>query len=234
MSSIPPIRPRSVFGYVERGGVRASGSFLRWLDAVREAINATTAVPTGTLRTSLSATEPSGWKVCNGQALDKTAYAELHAVIGDTFGGTTTTFNLPDMTNRVLVGAGTIALAEFGGASSVTLTEANLPSHTHAVADPGHSHAVTDPGHTHGVTDTGHTHGSGEPASSADAAAGSDVTSATSGTTGSATTGVAVDSATTGVTVDSQTTGLTIAATGGGEPFSIMPLGMGVAVLVKT
>lgn len=216
MSSIPPIRPRGVFGYVDRGEVRASGPFLRWLDAVREALNATTAVPTGTLRTSLSATEPAGWKACNRQALSKAAYAELYALIGDTFGSTTETFNLPDLTDRVLVGAGTIALAEFGGASSVTLTEANLPSHTHTVTDPGHSHAVTDPGHTHSA---------GEASGSADAATGGDVASATSGTTGSATTGL---------TVNSATTGISIGSTGGGQPFNITPLGMGVTVLVKT
>lgn len=38
-------------------------------------------------------------------------------------------------------------LEETGGAKTVTITEAQIPAHTHTQA--AHNHAVTDPGHTH-------------------------------------------------------------------------------------
>ena len=39
-----------------------------------------------------------------------------------------------------------------GGASSVTLSVSNMPSHNHGFSWSGaHSHGITDPGHTHGV-----------------------------------------------------------------------------------
>lgn len=46
------------------------------------------------------------WLVCNGQAISRTTYGELFAVLGDTFGRgeDDTTFNLPDMRARVVVG----------------------------------------------------------------------------------------------------------------------------------
>ena len=44
---------------------------------------------------------PSGYLVCNGQAVSRTAYADLFAVIGTKYGSGdgTTTFNLPDLSD---------------------------------------------------------------------------------------------------------------------------------------
>lgn len=79
------------------------------------------------------ATIPNGWALCNGS------------------NGT------PDLRNKFIIGAGsTYAPAATGGAATVTLLEANLPSHTHTwsgtTATGGvHTHTITDPGHTHNV-----------------------------------------------------------------------------------
>lgn len=45
------------------------------------------------------ATAPTGWLLCQGQAVSRTTYAALFAVIGATYGAGdgTTTFNVPDM-----------------------------------------------------------------------------------------------------------------------------------------
>jgi hypothetical protein len=51
----------------------------------------------------------------------------------------------PDLRNRFVVGAGsTYTPGNTGGADTVTLTTAQIPSHTHTatVTDPGHSHTV--------------------------------------------------------------------------------------------
>ena len=47
----------------------------------------------------------------------------------------------PDLRDRFIVGAGaSYAPGDAGGASSVTLSVGQMPSHTHAAFDTGHSH----------------------------------------------------------------------------------------------
>lgn len=43
------------------------------------------------------AVPPSGWLVCNGQAISRSQYSTLFDRIGTTFGGSGSTFNLPDL-----------------------------------------------------------------------------------------------------------------------------------------
>jgi len=85
---------------------------------------------------------PAGWLLCNGQAVSRATYATLFGVIGTTFGvgDGSTTFNVPDMRQRVARGIGTgqgsginknYVMAETGGADDHNLTLANLPEHTH-------------------------------------------------------------------------------------------------------
>lgn len=82
-------------------------------------INANTAVnvdntfnmmPTATIIQNVSATVPSGFLLCNGQAVSRTVtYARLFAAIGTTFGvgNGTTTFNVPNFLGAFLRGSGT-------------------------------------------------------------------------------------------------------------------------------
>lgn len=93
-----------------------------------------------------------------GQAISRTTYASLFALVGTTYGtgDGSTTFNLPDKRGRVsamvdaaetrLTGtffpnAGSIGTT--GGADGHTLTTPQIPSHTHAntLNDPGHAHS---------------------------------------------------------------------------------------------
>lgn len=120
---------------------------------------------------------PSGWYLCQGQALNTYTFATLHAVISNKYGGTAylagttdqpgavTTFNLPNLQQRFPLGkaaSGTGAtLGDTGGAID----------HTHTVA--AHYHGVgtlatgtTGSGHGHGLgtlatgtTGSGHGHG---------------------------------------------------------------------------
>lgn len=56
------------------------------------------------------------------------------------------TNSTPDLRDRFVVGAGsTYAVGATGGAASVTLTEANMPAHSHTatVTDGGHSHTTS-------------------------------------------------------------------------------------------
>jgi microcystin-dependent protein len=56
-------------------------------------------VPTGAVLAFAGSSAPSGFLVCNGDAVSRTTYAALFAVIGITYGqgNGSTTFNLPDL-----------------------------------------------------------------------------------------------------------------------------------------
>lgn len=61
---------------------------------------------------------PDGWHLCDG------------------------TNGTPNLKDRFIVGAGnSYSVGDTGGSESVTLSEDQIPSHTHEVDDPGHNHA---------------------------------------------------------------------------------------------
>jgi microcystin-dependent protein len=83
---------------------------------------------------------PAGWIEADGRLLSKSAYADLFGLIGTTYGGDgITSFALPDLRGRAIVGTGTgpgldeILLGEFVGAPTVTLSESQMPAHDHGV-----------------------------------------------------------------------------------------------------
>lgn len=117
--------------------------------------------PAGTYVPTALSEEPPGnaWKLCNGQALSIEGYPRLYAIYGKTYGGTSTTFNLPDWSDRIGMGAGDIvALGDTAGAETVTLTRKEMPKHNHGVSDPGHTHNAKDRGHAHDLRIDSHTH----------------------------------------------------------------------------
>lgn len=57
-------------------------------------------VPTGSVLTFAGSSAPTGWLVCDGASLSTTTYASLFDVIGYTFGGSGSSFNLPDLRGR--------------------------------------------------------------------------------------------------------------------------------------
>lgn len=76
---------------------------------------------------------PAGWMFCEGQLLPISEYETLFNLIGTTYGGDgQSTFALPDQRGRVPIHFGNgFTLAETGGVEEVTLTVAQIPSHTH-------------------------------------------------------------------------------------------------------
>lgn len=116
--------------------------FLGWLldtdgnieDAVLESI-ADRLTPIGSMQLWSSQGMPSTkWLLCNGQAVSRTTYSSLFARIGTIYGAgdSSTTFNLPNFTDRVPIGAGgTYQAGATTGSASVQLTEAQVPLREH-------------------------------------------------------------------------------------------------------
>ncbi|GAA4393146.1 phage tail protein [Hymenobacter koreensis] len=81
---------------------------------------------------------PLGWLYCQGQLLSISEYDSLYALIGTTYGGDgQTTFALPNLSSRVVVGQGQLPggsnylMAQQLGVENVTLNGTQLPAHAH-------------------------------------------------------------------------------------------------------
>lgn len=79
---------------------------------------------------------PRGWAYCDGQILPINQNQSLYSLLGTTYGGDgRTTFALPDLRGRTPVHVGDdVLLGEKGGAETVTITAAEMASHTHTVS----------------------------------------------------------------------------------------------------
>ncbi|MDB3906153.1 tail fiber protein [Crocinitomicaceae bacterium] len=82
-----------------------------------------------------------GWAKCDGQLLSISANSALFSLLGTIYGGDgRTTFALPDMRGRVSMhpgngpGLSSYRLGQKGGVEHVTLTSAQMPSHSHTIA----------------------------------------------------------------------------------------------------
>ncbi len=98
-------------------------------------------MPVGAVTAYVSSNAPNGWLNCEGQELYRGDYPALFEVIGTTYGAGngTTTFNLPDLKGRAIVGQGAgsgltaRSMGATGGAETHTLSTDEMPSHSHNV-----------------------------------------------------------------------------------------------------
>lgn len=113
------------------------------------ALTARTRPLAGDTKTSFVIDDHLGWLRCDGRGLDKTAYNLLFQVIGYTFGGSASTFNLPNPQGRVVGYVGTVTdddartrsytPGQMVGELDHKLTVNEMASHNHnaATAPPG-------------------------------------------------------------------------------------------------
>ena len=77
--------------------------------------------PLGSILPFGGASAPTGWMLCQGQAISRITYADLFAVIGTSFGAGdgSTTFNIPDLRGEFIRGAGTNSHSGQGSGGNV-------------------------------------------------------------------------------------------------------------------
>ncbi len=99
-------------------------------------------VPAGSIQIMTSPTPDPGYLLADGQTLSTTAYPNLFAKIGYLFGGSGSTFNLPDLRGRYLAGLDNMGgaaanritnfnadnIGNIGGAQSYAIAQANFPN----------------------------------------------------------------------------------------------------------
>jgi microcystin-dependent protein len=140
--------------------------------------------PVGAIIPYAGATAPTNWVLCNGAAISRSTYAGLFGICGTTYGAGngTSTFNVPDLRNRLPMGTGTTFALGTTGTGSVTLSTNNMPSHNHTLsgtADSAGSHGHSLSGSV-GSAGT-HSHSVGNQGGRSDLLATGGTSAATSG-----------------------------------------------------
>jgi microcystin-dependent protein len=93
----------------------------------------------GEIRGFAAGWAPRNWSTCQGQLLAISSNTALFSIIGCEYGGDCrTTFALPDLRGRAPIGQGTgpgltpRVMSQRSGQEYVTLTQLEMPMHTHA------------------------------------------------------------------------------------------------------
>jgi microcystin-dependent protein len=125
----------------------ADGDSAQWVEASSNINNAEpNQIPAGAIMAWSSSVIPNNWLLCDGSAVSRETYASLFAAIGTTYGtgNGTTTFNLPNLAGRTIVGRDATQtefdiLGETGGAKTHTLTTSEMPAHSHELRSASHT-----------------------------------------------------------------------------------------------
>jgi microcystin-dependent protein len=148
------IVPVSQADYKQNGTVTTFATTVSGIaEYVREA-----AIPPGVIWTyavgvdPVKRSVPKGWLLCDGSAVQIKSYRRLYETIGDTYGVPSlpgVLFKLPNLRGRFIIGYSSLSatltpsfgsfhgdpftFGQYGGEFNHTLTESEIPSHTHQV-----------------------------------------------------------------------------------------------------
>ena len=130
--------------------------------------NAGFSAPSGSVIAFAGVSAPSGWLLCNGALVNTYTYRQLHAVISNIYGGSAyqagttdqvgaaSTFGLPDLRSRAVIGKGSTVNTGLGSNDGVA-EGARALQHSHSVIVLGHYHDMSGAGSTL-KTDIAHSH----------------------------------------------------------------------------
>src|SRR3954447_17549780 len=90
---------------------------------------------------------PAGWAFCMGQLMPISENDVLFNLIGTTYGGDgQETFALPNLSSRIPVHQGSgFTIGQTGGTEAVTLTQQQIPVHTHQFLATNDTGSVNQP-----------------------------------------------------------------------------------------
>ena len=125
--------------------------------------------PVGSIIAYGSTTVPTGWLACDDSAVSRTTYSVLFAVLGTSYGtgNGSTTFNVPDLRDRMVMGKGTnnstmgasstgasgsFVVASASGSASLTTSSGTFATSAKDSSTSSALTGVTAGGHTHNVT----------------------------------------------------------------------------------
>ena len=117
-------------------------------------LNTRLLIPVGTIFSFGGSSSPDGYLVCDGSTVSRDTYQRLFSIISTVYGvgDGATTFNLPDLRGRTLVGSGQqlgatlFNLGNSGGSETHQLQVNELPSHNHTGTtntDGAHNHSIS-------------------------------------------------------------------------------------------
>ena len=126
-------------------------------------------IPSATIVPYPGGTAPTGWLLCDDSAVSRTTYAALFAITSTTYGtgNGSTTFNVPDLRDRLPLGKGTnnstlgaettgasasAVVATASGSASLTLTNGTFATSAKDSSQASALTNVTAGGHTHNLT----------------------------------------------------------------------------------
>lgn len=206
--------------------------YIRALSAIVKTVSneAVARLPSGTILDFAGTSAPTGFLPCDGSAVSRSTYSALFAALSTTWGvgDGSTTFNVPDLRGRTVVGAGTGA-----GLTARTLGQQAIGEETHVLTAAelaAHNHAITDPGHAHGITDPGHSHSTGTQVARPTTGSGALYNALDGGVPGSSGTSTAG----TGITISTATTGISTVNSGSNTAHNNMQPSAVVNKIIKT
>lgn len=127
------------YNWEKFGDVIPEDAAQAWLLANEETLNYLPCsggiiMPVGSVFFHAGLTVPDGTLLCDGASLLIDDYPLLYEVIGTVYGGDSTHFNLPDLTEKFPLGAeDDTVVGDTGGSASHTLSVNEIPAHQHGI-----------------------------------------------------------------------------------------------------
>jgi len=138
--------PGNELNYQQLDDDKAAALAAQWRDAyvTSDWRGCAVSTPIGAVISNPSDTPDAGWLLCDGTQYNRADYPALAALIPEgtpNIGGDSTVFFVPNLTGRVLMGAGDTAVSPatgaamgiLGGSPTVALGINDIPSHNHNV-----------------------------------------------------------------------------------------------------
>ena len=113
---------------------KTNRALMEEVNSLKTQIAGLTPAPIGSIQMWPSDTLPTGYHLCDGSSLNISDYPELYKVLGTTYGGSGTSFKLPNIQGLFVAGKGANdynTLGDTGGANKVELDISEMPKHNH-------------------------------------------------------------------------------------------------------